>query len=562
MKLVSLPKSILIAVFVIGIFGLLQAQQLAFPTAEGFGKYTVGGRGGKVYEVTNLKDSGPGSLRDGLAGTEKKTIVFRISGTIDLQSPIKVTSNTTIAGQTAPGDGICLKRHHLSVKGDEIIIRYIRVRYGDLSGQDADAITCMRGPKNIVFDHVSASWSVDETMSVYHCMNVTVQWCMVTESMYNSNHTKPHGYGGIWGGPNGTFHHNLLAHHTKRNARMCGAPEDTDFRNNVIYNWGFQSTYGGEGAQTGSDEWKYSAVNIVNNYYKQGPSTLTDATHYRILEAWTNRGGYGKFYITGNHMTGYPEITKDNWNGGVQMAPKGDISILKLDEPAKHVPINMQTAEEAYKSVLEHAGCSLVRDAVDVRIIDEVRKGYATYEGPSYENDYQVADKTKKCGVIDSQEDVGGWPELKSLPAPADGDHDGMPDEWETQNGLNPADPEDRNGIGKDGYTNLENYLNSLVARNSSVAINTEPAKSKTKLTLNYLNAFNSSLAIQYSVLSKSKVKVEVFTIAGKFVTTLVNEVKEPGDYSANFENVGLTNGMYVYKLTAGNQSITRKMIY
>jgi len=442
-------------------------NQLAFPTAEGYGKYTVGGRGGKVYEVTNLNDSGEGSLRAAVEAEGSRTVVFRVSGTIDLKSDLKINNPyITIAGQTAPGDGICIKRYPLLIKANEVIIRYIRVRFGDESGVAADSITAMRGPKNIVLDHVSASWSVDETMSVYHCMDVTVQWCMVTESLYNSNHTKVHGYGGIWGGPNATYHHNLLAHHTKRNARICGAAEDTDFRNNVIYNWGFQSTYGGEKKQIGSDFWKYTAVNIVNNYYKPGPATLTDKTHHRILEAWKNRrkgGGWGKFYVTGNTMEGSPEVTKDNWNGGVQMRDKGDdISIIKLDSPVKHVPIKMQTAEEAYQSVLEHAGCSLRRDAVDVRIIDEVRNGYATYEGPTYEKDYKVANKTKKCGIIDSQEDVGGWPELKSAPAPADTDHDGMPDDWETTEGLNPHNPNDRNKVAVDGYTMLEKYLNGI----------------------------------------------------------------------------------------------------
>ena len=403
-------------------------KQLAFPTAEGFGKYTVGGRGGKVYEVTNLNDSGEGSLRAAVEAKGSRTVVFRVSGTIDLKSDLKIN---------------------------------------DESGVDADAITAMRGPRNIIIDHVSASWSVDETMSVYHCMDVTVQWCMVTESMYNSNHTKgAHGYGGIWGGPNGTFHHNLLAHHTKRNARICGGAEDTDFRNNVIYNWGFHSTYGGEKKQTGSDLWKYTAVNIVNNYYKPGPATLTDKTHHRILEAWKNKrkgGGWGTFYVTGNTMEGHPEVTKDNWNGGVQIQGKGnDISIIKQDAPVKHVPIKMQTAEEAYQSVLEHAGCSLHRDAVDVRIIDEVRNGYATYEGPTYEKDHKVADKTKKSGIIDSQEDVGGWPILESTPAPIDTDHDGMPDYWENENKLNKMNPEDRNTIASDGYTMLEKYLNSI----------------------------------------------------------------------------------------------------
>ena len=186
-------------------------DQLAFPSAEGYGKYTVGGRGGKVYEVTNLNDSGEGSLRAAVEASGPRTVVFRVSGTIDLRSDLRIKHpNITIAGQTAPGDGICIKRYPLMISADEVIIRYIRVRFGDESGQDSDAISS-RYVKNLILDHVSASWSVDETMSIYHCENVTVQWCMITESMFNSNHSKSsHGFGGIWGSNHSSYHHNQL----------------------------------------------------------------------------------------------------------------------------------------------------------------------------------------------------------------------------------------------------------------------------------------------------------------------------------------------------------------
>ena len=220
---------------------------LAFPGAEGYGKYTAGGRGGKVYEVTNLNDFGKGSLRAAVEAEGSRTVVFRVSGTIDLKSNLTIRNPyITIAGQTAPGDGICIKRYPLSIGADEVIIRYIRVRLGDESGVDADAISS-RYNKNLIIDHVSASWSVDETMSIYHNENVTVQWCLIAESLYQSNHIKGHhGFGGIWGSNYSTYHHNLLAHHSSRNPRFASGCGNTDYRNNVLYNWGYQSCYGGE----------------------------------------------------------------------------------------------------------------------------------------------------------------------------------------------------------------------------------------------------------------------------------------------------------------------------
>jgi pectate lyase len=457
----------------------LAKEQLAFPTAEGYGKYTKGGRGGAVYEVTNLNDSGLGTLRAAVEAEGPRTVVFRVSGNINLKSDLTIKHPfITIAGQTAPGDGICLKDYPLMIQADEVIIRYLRVRFGDESGQDSDAVSS-RYVKNLILDHVSASWSIDETMSIYHGEHTTVQWCLIAESLFNSNHpTKNnHGFGGIWGSNYSTYHHNLIANHSNRNIRFVSGAGNTDYRNNVIYNWGFQSAYGGEVHQVGNPRFNFTNINMVANYYKPGPATLPGDMSYRIAAPWSRNGesDYGKWYIADNVMVGSPEVTQDNWKGvvpsltaikGVQEHNPRDLAAipgLKLEKPWPAMAINQQTAEDAYASVLAHAGATLPkRDSVDARIVAEVRKGYATFEGPSYEKFYKVADPSKNSGIIDTPSDVGGWPELKSAPAPADTDHDGLPDAWEIANGLNPRDASDRNKVAPDGSTMLEKYLNSL----------------------------------------------------------------------------------------------------
>ena len=280
-------------------------DQLAFPTAEGYGKFTVGGRGGKVYEVTNLNDSGEGSLRAAVEAKGPRTVVFRVSGTIDLKSDLRIRNpNITIAGQTAPGDGICIKRYPLMISADEVIIRYISVRFGDESGKDSDAISA-RYVKNLILDHVSASWSVDETMSIYHCENMTVQWCLISESMFSSNHSKSnHGFGGIWGSNHSTYHHNLIAHHSSRNPRFASGCGHTDYRNNVVYNWGYRSCYGAEAQQKGSDKFNFSTINMVANYYKPGPAT--DPNRKAELAEPSSRGDSdkGTWYVAGNFIEG------------------------------------------------------------------------------------------------------------------------------------------------------------------------------------------------------------------------------------------------------------------
>ena len=417
----------------------------AFPGAEGFGKYTIGGRGGKVYEVTNLNDHGSGSLREACEANGPRTIVFRVSGIIALESPLKIENPfITIAGQTAPGDGICIRDYKFEFEADQIIIRYMRFRLGDQSGQESDSFGG-RG-QYVIIDHCSASWSVDETFSINKASNLTVQWCMVTESLHESIHKKGHhGYGGLWGGPGGSWHHNILAHHASRNPRASGNEESglMDFRNNVIYNWGFNSAYGGEG-------WPR---NWINNYYKYGPATRASVRHRIFVQ----HDPISQMYASGNFVWGFPDISADNWNGGIDFVTDRGASeeTLRVDKPFIVAPVRTQSAIAAYEQVLKHAGASLVRDAVDQRIIHEIRTGTATY-GKVWEGGGK--------GILSSQNDVGGWPVLNSKTAQTDSDHDGMADKWELDNELNPRDS--RDGSYKRGdseYTNLERYLNSLV---------------------------------------------------------------------------------------------------
>lgn len=418
---------------------------LAFPTADGFGKYTTGGRGGQVFIVDNLGDSGPGTLREALEATGPRTVVFTVSGNIELEKRIVITNgNLTIAGQSAPGDGITIQNHPIVVRANNIIIRYIRVRLGDLSKREYDAISGSK-VKNIIFDHCSFSWGNDEVASFYDNEYFTLQWCMITEGLHHSYHSKgPHGYGGIFGGKKATFHHNLIAHHFARLPRFNGSRyhkkpelEIVDFRNNVIYNWVNFTMHGGEQGNH----------NIVNNYFKYGPATQ-DEHKFRILRVLEPKG---KFYIDGNYIHGAPEASKNNWLGGNWTGPiRGEnITAAKVTHPFQFQINLTQSPQEAFEDVIKYAGASLSRDAIDVRIANEVRDGKYTYG---------------RNGIIDSQTDVGGWPILTSKPPLLDSDKDGIPDEWEISQGLNPNDPED-GALSAEGthYTNLEVYLNSLV---------------------------------------------------------------------------------------------------
>ncbi|MBF8184619.1 hypothetical protein ITP53_02425 [Nonomuraea sp. K274] len=414
----------------------------AFPGAEGAGMYTTGGRGGEVYEVTTLDDSGPGSLREAVAKSDG-TIVFRVSGNIKIKGGLDITgSNLTIAGQTAPGHGITVTGNETQIKGDNIILRHLRFRGGDELGTAIDTFGA-RDVRDLVIDHCSFSWGVDECFSVYGNTNVTVQWCIISEGLVNSVHPKGrHGMGGLWGGDTITYHHNLLIHENGRNPRFSfteGMDMLVDHRNNVIYNPGITSCYGGE--------WS-NGVNIVGNYYKPGVNTQPEIARQIMAP-----GRFGQWYLSGNVIEGHDDITADNTLGITY--PVGGITLMAKPTEFEN-GITEQTAAEAFTSVLEQAGAILPRrDAIDARLVTEARNGTGRH--------------------INSQKDVGGWlPVPTEVPAPADSDHDGMPDEWETAQGLNPESADDAKTVGTDGYTNLERYLNGIQragARNPQVAI-------------------------------------------------------------------------------------------
>lgn len=550
-------KYLLSVLFLFVFFETSWSQQLAFPGAEGFGRYTTGGRGGKVLEVTNLNDSGPGSLRNAIDQDYSRIIVFRVSGTIHLKSYLKIRyGNLTIEGQTAPGGGITTAGYTVVVEANNVIIRYMRFRLGDLTKLADDAANG-RDHKNIIVDHCSMSWAIDENTSWYDNKNFTLQWCIIGESLYHSYHPKGnHGYGGIWGGMGATFHHNLLADNSSRNPRFNGArynsthkTEIVDFRNNVIFNWGFNSAYGGESGNQ----------NMVNNYFKPGPATSGGSTHHRIVQpydSYTQSTPLSKWYVAGNYVEGDDAVTTDNWNGGVQPHDRSiPLDSLKLDKPLDVAPVETQSAVDAYNSVLKNAGDVYPkRDSVDIRIVDETKTGNAPY-GASYAGGNK--------GIIDSQTDVGGWPVLASTTPPKDTDHDGMPDSWENSHGLNPNDSTDSHKVGTDGYTMIEEYANSLVSQfvTTSVQSATMHIPKNFSLKQNYPNPFNPTTNIAFEIPRGSMVTLRVYNILGQVVKTLVHGVKAPGHYTVRFNGSGLASGLYIYRIQAGSFVQSKKLM-
>lgn len=525
----------------------LEAQLKAFPGAEGYGQDVTGGRGGSVIEVVNLNDSGAGSLREAVGKQGPRTIVFRVSGTIALQSDLKVKyGDLTIAGQTSPG-GICLKNYTFYIGADNVIIRYMRFRLGDEFNQESDA-TWGRNQKNIIIDHCSMSWSVDECASYYDNKNFTMQWCLLSESLYHSVHPKgDHGYGGIWGGWGATFHHNLLASHTSRNPRFNGSrytsqpdSEIVDFVNNVIFNWGFNSAYGGEGGNQ----------NVRLNYYKPGPAT-SSSVKKRIVEPSDTAGFW---YVDSNFVEGASDVTADNWNGGVQGSNAAYQKMKKALVPFPISPVTTQSPEEAFDLVLENCGANFpVRDTIDQRIIEEAKTGITHYGG-----NYGTGK-----GIIDSQTEVGGWAVMDSLPVPVDMDRDGMADDWELVHSLNPNDKFDRNNLNEEGYTMLEVYLNDLVNPDTTTTTSVKEAfiADNFQLFQNYPNPFNPSTIISYSIPAAENVTIKVYDLLGKEIATLVNENQSAGIHKIKYNAANVSSGFYIYRITAGNFTAAKKMM-
>jgi hypothetical protein len=459
---------------------LLKSEIPSFPGAEGGGAFTPGGRGGKVIVVTSLEDSGPGTLREACETGGARIVVFNVSGVIRLKSPINVRAPyITIAGQTAPGDGVCVTGGSFLLDTHDIIIRHMRFRRGatDVAFRD-DALggNCMG---NVIIDHCSTSWGLDETMSIYRhvydrdetghgqklpAVNVTIQNSIVSEGLDTYNHA----FAATIGGHNSMFCRNLFASCISRNCSI-GMDEDFNFVNNVIFNWWNRSVDGGD---------EKSRVNIINNYYKPGPITPKDKSiSYRIIKPEASRdknkpNTFGKVYVDGNIVDGNKRVTADNWDGGVQVHNEPDAGefkdAIKVDKPFDMPAVSVVSAKKAYKSVLSNVGANFPkRDAVDARVVKSVKTGKAIYEADAkpFVTPYvkrRLPDDSYKQGIITHPDQVGGLPEYKGAPY-VDSDNDGMPDEWEKKYGLNPNDPSDANGdINGDGYTNIEKYINGI----------------------------------------------------------------------------------------------------
>ena len=459
---------------------LIKADIPAFPGAEGGGAYTPGGRGGKVIVVTSLADSGPGTLREACETGGARIVVFNVSGIIRLKSPISVRAPyITIAGQTAPGDGICVTGATFQLDTHDIIIRHMRFRRGAMDVAFRDDALGGNCVGNVIIDHCSASWGLDENMSLYRhvynrdstgrgtklpTVNITIQNSIFSEALDTYNHA----FGGTIGGHNSMFCRNLFASNIARNCSI-GMNEDFNFVNNVTYNWWNRSVDGGDHT---------SRFNIINNYFKPGPVTPKDKPiAYRILKPENGRSPenkdlYGKAYVSGNIVEGNAAVTKDNWNGGVQIKNNPDAGeytqAIKVDTPFPMPNVTIMDTKKAYRWVLDNVGATFPkRDAVDERVIKTVKTGKAIYEkdAPEFIPQYvkrRLPIDSYKMGIIYDPRQVGGLPEYNGTPV-KDSDNDGMPDAWEIRYGLNPNDPSDANlDCNGDGYTNIEKYINGI----------------------------------------------------------------------------------------------------
>jgi hypothetical protein len=460
---------------------LPQAKLPAFPGAEGGGAYSFGGRGGKVYVVTSLADSGPGTLREACEQGGARIVVFNVAGIIQLKTPLIIRAPyITIAGQSAPGDGVCVAGESVWINTHDVVIRFMRFRRGATDVTRRDDAIGGNPVGNIMIDHVSASWGLDENMSIYRhvydakdgskpeklpTVNVTIQNSIFSEALDTYNHA----FGSTIGGLNSTFMRNLWASNISRNPSV-GMYGDFGFVNNVIFNWWNRSADGGDNA---------SFYSFINNYYKPGPITPAgEPIAYRILKPESGRdkrftSTFGKAYITGNIVEGNEKVTKDNWDGGVQPEAKGDrkklLDSIRTDTPLPMAEVSLVDAKQAYTYVLANAGASLPkRDAVDIRIVEQVKTGKIAHVAddklPAKQNyvKRRLPDDSYKKGIISDIAQVGGYPTYTGTPY-VDTDKDGIPDSWEIKHGLNPKNPADAAKITKSGYANIEVYLNSLV---------------------------------------------------------------------------------------------------
>ena len=421
----------------------------AFPGAEGYGARARGGRGGRVVVVSSLEDAGPGSFREAVGARGPRTVVFRVGGVVTLLTPVVVTEPfLTMAGQTAPGDGICFRGQTVEIRTHDVVVRHLRFRPGNLSGGEVDGLAVGPGSRRVILDHCSAGWSVDESLSLAgDVADVTVQWCVIAEALNRSVHRKgPHGYGSLMRAAGGvTLHHDLWAHNDARNPRLgddYGRPPWPvfDVRNNVIYDYGAIAS-----GMTGD---RLSA-NYVGNLVRPGPSS--DAKRGVIVLTAT---ADVRFHVAGNVVEGRPDLTADNRRLFDRVEAAGRRLVALFERPFDAPLVRTTDAAEALREVLAGAGATRPRrDAVDARVVREV--------------------ESRSGRIIDSQDEVGGWPALRSGAAPADTDADGMPDDWERSRGLDRADPTDGSRAGADGYTNLEVWLNELAA---ATADEREPA--------------------------------------------------------------------------------------
>ncbi|MFO7655465.1 MAG: T9SS type A sorting domain-containing protein [Bacteroidales bacterium] len=559
-KIWSIKKTILIfAIVPVSLnIGICQEMTPAFPGAEGYAKYVTGGRGGGVVYVTHLKDNTDkwgagyaGSFRAALEtpGNHPITIIFQVGGVINPQATLECSrSNVTIAGQTALGAGICIRGVGINFSGNNIIVRYMRFRVGDEVLQNDPALTFSNG-KKAIFDHCSFSWSTEENVNITDVDSVTLQWCINSESLYQSSHPKGNrGYAAQWGGMNSSYHHNLLAHHNSRMPRQNGCRNEDkkvtwDYRNNVHYNWGNNGAfYGGEVDLMDG----FCHSNLINNYYKPGPATTTDKNSQYFCAPSLGKYnppifGHGLWYLDGNVMYDNPAKTNDNFSG--LSGPEDH----KAASAFEVFPINTTSAEEAYADVLANAGAILpVRDSIDLRIINEV-KTRSTVFGGVYGVGKGIIDShlnTKPSWAGPEWNAWGIYPAVSKLYAPKDTDTDGIPDWWESANGLNPSDTTDGRQFAPDGsgYTNLEIYLNSDdVGRTGPVSINNSDVLSYFEI---FPNPVHSSFTIRSLLIPQT---VEVYNLTGQKVV-MENETGQRNI------NIGMIpSGYYLVKVTFSN---------